>query len=122
MDTTTRTPMTRVTVAALLTAAAGIVIQILAGTDYPVVPPGLVILLAAAAFVWWAPWRWAPAVGAVAALSQLVGLFAAGQAPRLVELDPVADTVGLWVQLVSVTVAVVAGAASVAWDRRVPLR
>jgi hypothetical protein len=38
-------------VAGLVVAAAGIVIQIASGADYPTVPPGLIILLAAAVLV-----------------------------------------------------------------------
>jgi hypothetical protein len=121
MDTYTRNPMVRLTAAALLAAVAGILIQILAGTDYPVVPPGIIILLVAASLVWWAPWRWASLVGAAAGLSQVIGLFAAGQAPRLFDLDPVADSVGLWVQLTAVSVAVVAGVAAVVRPRRARL-
>jgi hypothetical protein len=113
MDTSTNTPLVRLTGIALLVAALGIVLQILSGADYPTVPPGIIILLVAAGVVWFAPWRWAPAVGALAGLFQLVGLFASGQTPRLFAMDPLSDSVGLWIQLLAVTVAVVAGAAAV---------
>lgn len=98
---------------ALLVAAGGIVIQIISGAEYPVVPPGIVILLVAAGFVWFGPWRWSPIVGVIAALSQLVGLFAAGQAHRLVDPDPLGDSIGLWIQLLAVSAAVVTGVAAV---------
>jgi hypothetical protein len=39
----------------------------------------------------------------------IVGLFAAGQASRLVEVETVLDTTGLWIQMVAVVVAVVLG-------------
>lgn len=117
----TRPRATAATAAALVTAAVGIVVQILSGADYPAVPPGIAILLAAAAFVWFAPWRWCPAVGALAGLSQLLGLFAAGEATRLVVPDSAGDTAGLWLQLLAVTAAVLAGAAAVATNYR-PIR
>ncbi|MEN3356520.1 MAG: hypothetical protein V7637_502 [Mycobacteriales bacterium] len=100
------TPRT-LTAFALLTSAVGIIIQILGGHDYPVVPPGIVILVAAAGVVWFVPWRGAPVVAILAALFLVVGLFAADQASRLVEVDTVLDTLGLWIQMVAVVVALV---------------
>jgi hypothetical protein len=48
------------TVVALLAAAAGFVLQMVAGvTNTPTIPPGLVVLLAAAALVAFTSWRWA---------------------------------------------------------------
>ncbi len=116
MNTRTRkAPFVTWTVAALLVAAVGIVVQIVGGNvpDYPLVPPGAVILLVAAGFVWFAPWRWSPVVGVLAGVFQLVGLFAAGQSPRLVSFDPVGDSLGLWLQLLALVVAVVTGTAAV---------
>jgi hypothetical protein len=71
---------------ALLVAAVGIVLQILGGAEYPVVPPGIVILIVAAAVVWFVPWRGAPLAAIIAALFLVVGMFAAGQAGRLIEV------------------------------------
>lgn len=118
MNALTKPPLVRLTGIALLVAALGIVLQILSGTDYPTVPPGIIILLVAAGVVWFGPWRWAPAVGAIAGLFLLVGLFASGQAPRLFAMDPLGDSVGLWIQLLAVTVAVVAGVAAVVRNDR----
>lgn len=92
---------------ALLAAVVGIVLQILGGAEYPVVPPGIIILVAAAAVTWFVPWRGAPVAGIAAALFLIFGLFAAGQAGRLIAVTTMWDTVGLWVQLVSVSVALV---------------
>ena len=95
------------TALALLTAAVGIVVQILGGHDYPVVPPGIVILLAAAGIVWFVPWRGAPVAAILAALFLIVGLFAADQTTRLIEVETALDTLGLWIQMVAVVVALV---------------
>jgi len=46
-------------VVGLVVAAAGIMIQYVSGVDYPTIPPGPVILLAAAAVVAFGPWSWA---------------------------------------------------------------
>jgi hypothetical protein len=73
-------PAGKVTVAALLVAAAGFVIQIVSGVDVPTVPPGLVIMLVAA-LVAFGPWRWTPVVGVVVGLFLLVGFFASGSGP-----------------------------------------
>ncbi len=115
---TTTSPARNLTIIALVAAAAGIVIQIVAGIDFPTIPPGLIILLIAAAIVAFAPWRWAPLVGAAAALSQVIGLFAAGQAERLNDSSPLGGTVGLWIQLVGVSVALIAGIVATARNER----
>jgi len=112
MNTRATAPLVTLTVIALLAGAVGIVIQVLSGVDFPTVPPGLIILLVAAGLVWFMPWRWAPIIGAVAALSQVIGLFAAGQAPRLFDPDPLGGAVGLWIQLLAVSVATIAGVAT----------
>lgn len=99
---------------ALLVAAAGIVLQVIGGADYPVVPPGIIILVVAAGIVRFGPWRWAPLAAVVAGVFLVVGLFAAGQASRLVGVDTVLDTTGLWIQMAAVVVALVAGALAIA--------
>ncbi|HEY3010481.1 MAG TPA: hypothetical protein VGJ63_20790 [Micromonosporaceae bacterium] len=102
---------------ALVAAAAGIGIQILAGADYPTVPPGAIILLVAAAVcVWWRQW-WALLIPTAASLFLLVG---GAIAPNT------ADNLGagggrLWgtvVQLVALVVALVAAAAGAPRERR----
>ncbi len=102
-------PAGRLTLVALLLATIGIVIQIVSGVDFPTVPPGLIILLVAAALVAFGPWRWTPVGGIVVGLFLLVGFFASGQiGPRL---DPgwFGRFVGVWVLFLSVVVAVIAG-------------
>lgn len=106
------------TVGALGAAAVGIVVQIASGAPYPSVPPGLIIVLVAAALVWFAPWRWMPLLGVLAAGFQVFGLFAAGQSERLVTFAPVGDSIGLWIQLLGLCAAVIAGIAAVAGSAR----
>jgi hypothetical protein len=68
-----QTPAAKLNVAGLVVAAAGIMIQYVSGVDFPTIPPGPIILLAAAAVVAFGPWRWSPVVGFVAALFLLIG-------------------------------------------------
>lgn len=99
----------QLTASALLVAAAGFVIQIASGVDVPVVPPGLIILLVAAALVAFAPWRWLPVVGAAVGMFLLVGFFATGAAGSLLEPTRSGVSLGAWVQFLAVVVAIVAG-------------
>jgi hypothetical protein len=105
-------PANKLTVAALLVAAAGFVIQIVSGVDVPTVPPGLVILLVAAGLVGLLPWRWIPVVGAAVGLFLLVGFFASGAVGSLLEPSQLGVFVGAWVQFLAVIVAFVAGIAA----------
>ena len=107
------TRASQLTVAALLVAAAGFVIQIVSGVDVPTVPPGLVILLVAAALVAFAPWRWMPIVGVVVGLFLLVGFFASGAVVSLLEPSQLGVFLGAWVQFLAVIVAVIAGIVAV---------
>ena len=102
-------PAGKVTVAALLVAATGFVIQIVSGVDVPTVPPGLVIMLVAAALVAFGPWRWTPVVGVVVGLFLLVGFFASGSVGSLLAPERSGVFVGAWVQFLAVIVTVVAG-------------
>ena len=59
---------------ALATTAAGIVLQIAAGSElYPAIPPGPVILLAGAGVVAFGPWRWTAIVGLAVPVVLTVG-------------------------------------------------
>lgn len=111
-------PAGKVTVAALLVAAAGFVIQIVSGVDVPTVPPGLVIMLVAAALVAFGPWRWTPVVGVVVGLFLLVGFFASGSVGSLLAPDQSGVFVGAWVQSLAVIVTVVAGILAAAQNYR----
>lgn len=108
-DQTPLSSPAKLAVGGLIVAAVGIVIQIASGVDFPTIPPGLIILLLAAGLVAFGRWRWTPLVGAVVGLSQLLGLFLADQADRLLDPSPLGGAVGLWIQLLGVIVAFVAG-------------
>jgi hypothetical protein len=99
----------KVKIAALLVAVVGIVIQIVSGVDFPLVPPGLIMLLVAAGLVAFGAWRWAPVVGIAVGLFLLVGFFASGQIGPLLDLVRFGQFVGVWVLFLSVVAAVVAG-------------
>jgi hypothetical protein len=104
----------KLTVAGLVAAAAGIVIQIASGAEYPTVPPGLIILLVAAGLVaLGARWRWTPLVGVVVALFLLVGGALAPQArDQLGDPGAVGVFVGTVIQLLALVVALIAGVAA----------
>jgi hypothetical protein len=70
---TQRSPAAVLNVVGVVVAAAGIMIQYVSGVDYPTIPPGPIILLAAAAVVAFGRWRWSPAVGLIAALFLSIG-------------------------------------------------
>jgi hypothetical protein len=121
MDSAINRPRTwsaagKLNVAGLVAAAAGIVIQIASGADYPTVPPGLIILLAAAGLVaLGARWRWTTIVGVVVPAFLLVGAVVASQArDQLGDPGQVGVFVGTVVQLLAMAVALVAGVAA-AW-------
>ena len=113
----------RLTVEGLVLAAAGIMVQYAAGVDYPTVPPGPIILLAAAALVAFGPWRWAPVVGLVAALFLTIGGAAAtiagnGFNETLGDPADVGAFAGAVIQIAGLAIAVPAGIVAVRRSRR----
>jgi hypothetical protein len=112
MDTTRRnvTGVRGLAAWGLIVAAAGICLQRIAGVDMPVVPPGLVLLVIAAAVIAFTRWRWAPAIGVLVAISEAVAL--AVGAANLVEIESVGILLSTWVRAIGVVVALVAGVAA----------
>jgi hypothetical protein len=104
-------PPRRTVVVSLVISAIGIPIQILGGWEYPVVPPGMLILLAAgvAALL---PARWAPAISLVAGGFVLVGFFLVGDLANMFGSQNALVTVGKWVQMVALVVGLVAAVGS----------
>jgi hypothetical protein len=106
----------RVAGAGFLLAAVSIPMQIAGGVNYPVVPPGLIILLLAVAIIWFAPWRWA---GFVALAATLFLCFGAVAAPNFREqLGDPGDTLAFAGSIVQVIGLVVGLAGLVPAVRR----
>lgn len=102
----------KLTVAGLVVAAAGVVIQIVSGHDYPTIPPVFFILLIPVGLVAFGRWRWTPVSAVLAGLFLIFGLFASGESARLFDRSQVGEPgapVGLWVQMLAVIVATAAG-------------
>ena len=112
----------KLTVAALLVAALGFAIQIFSGIEVPTVPPGLVILVVAAALVALLPWRWVPVVGAFAGLFLFVGFFASGALGNLLDPSRFGVLVGAWIQFLALIVAVAGGLVATIQNYRKRLR
>jgi hypothetical protein len=101
----------RTVLVSLVISAIGIPIQILGGWEYPVVPPGMLILVAAglAALL---PVRWAPVITLVACVFILVGFVVVGDFANMFGSRNAAVTVGKWVQMVALVVGVAAAVGS----------
>jgi hypothetical protein len=101
----------RAVLVSFVVSAIGIPVQILGGWDYPVVPPGMLILLVAglAALL---PVRWAPVISLVAGGFILVGFFVVGDAANMFGSQNALVTVGKWVQVVALVVGVAAAVGS----------
>jgi hypothetical protein len=109
-----QTPVALLNVAGLVVAAAGIVIQYVSGVDYPAVPPGLIILLAAAAVVTFGPWRWSPFAGLGAAVFLSIGgaiatIAGNGFSETLGDPGEVGGFAGAVIQIVGLAIALPAG-------------
>jgi hypothetical protein len=100
----------KLTVAALLVAAGGFVLQMFSGvTNTPTIPPGLVTLLVAAGLVALLRWWWMPVVGAIAGLFNLIAFVVISAVGRLLEFSPLGSSIGAWIMFLAVIVAGVAG-------------
>lgn len=112
------------TIAGLVVGAAGIGVLWATGVEFPVaVPPGIIILLAGALFVAFAPWRWSPAVGALLGLFVAVGFaISPTGVDNLLGRHGADVATGQAIQLVGVLTAVVAGVLALTAARRTPHR
>ncbi|MEU7751588.1 hypothetical protein AB0B57_32895 [Micromonospora sp. NPDC049101] len=110
------------TIAGLVVGAAGIGVLWAAGVEFPVaVPPGMIILLAGALFVAFAPWRWSPAVGALLGLFVAVGFaISPTGVDNLLGRHGADVATGQSIQLIGVLTALVAGALATNTARRMP--
>ncbi|MGH2634711.1 MAG: hypothetical protein ACRDHU_00955 [Actinomycetota bacterium] len=109
----------------LASTAAGIVLQIAAGSElYPAIPPGPVILLASAGIVAVGPWRWTPIVGVAVPIVLTVGGIIAALAGNefLDQLTHPAEAgifAGTLIQLIGQAAALVTGIVVVSRRRSV---
>ena len=108
----------KVNVAGLVLAAAGMVLQIVAGSDlYPSIPPGPIILIAAAGAVAYGPSRWAPYVAVFVPAFLLMGAVLSALVASESFVDQLTDVgqagifTGTLVQMIGLVVAVAAGIA-----------
>lgn len=101
-------PIDKLIAIGLITAALGVVIQILSGHSYPKVPPVFFILLIPAALIIFGRWRWTAIIIALAGLFLVWGLFASGAYVRLLHTNNFGDFAGLWIQTVGDVIATVA--------------
>jgi hypothetical protein len=108
------------TVAGLVAGAIGIVVLRLAGVAMPIVPPGLVLLVAAALLVVLVRRRWTPLVGALVALAEVIGIVATGSLAHLVDVSPAGVFVGTWIRTLGVVIALIAGVLATAANDRSP--
>ncbi len=109
------------TVIGLVAGAVGILVLRFSGAAMPSVPPGLVLLVAAAALVAFSTRRWAPIVAVLVALSEILGYVLSGSTYGLFAVDSIGILIGTWVRGIGIVVAFAAGiAATVVGYHRTP--
>lgn len=112
----------KLNVVGLVAVASAIVIQLIAGVEYPTIPPGLIILPTAAALVaFGARWRWTSIVGLVVPLFMTVGGLVA--TPGLMGLLANASDVAVFssaiIQLLGLLLAIITGFVATAQSYRI---
>jgi hypothetical protein len=110
----------KLVVAGLVTATAGVVIQIASGVPYPKVPPVFFILLIPTGLIVFGRWRWTPIVIILAGLFLIMGLFSSGASVRLFNLNNFGGCIGLWIQMLGVVVATITSIIVAAKNYMVP--
>jgi len=110
-----------VTTIGLLAGSAGILLGRAAGVAMPAVPPGLVMMLVAAALVALVAHPWAAAVGAVAGLAEVVGFVVSGAWTALIDVGQPMVLSAAWLRGLGILLALVAGVVAVGRSRRRPV-
>jgi hypothetical protein len=108
----------KLTVVALLIAALGFATQIAFGLEVPTIPPGLIILLVAAALVTFVRQPWVPGVGVAVGAFLLVGFFASGALANLLNTAQPGIFAGAWVQFIAVIATILTGIVAVVQNYR----
>lgn len=111
-----------VTLIGLVVGAVGIAILWASGIEFPVYPPpGIIILLAGAAFVALARWPWAPAVGALLGLFVTIGFLISPTGwSNLTGEAGASVAIGQAIQVIGVLTAVIAGLVATRANYRKP--
>jgi hypothetical protein len=91
-----------------VTGAAGIAVLKLGGAAMPLVPPGAVLLLAAALLVGLVRGRWAGLAPLLVGLAEAAGILATGSLGTLTGGEPL-QAIGTAVRVLGVATAIVAG-------------
>jgi hypothetical protein len=118
------TALRRQTVLGLAAGAVGIAMLWASGVEFPIYPPpGLVILGAGAVFVAMAKWPWTPGVGAFLGLFVIAGFVMSsvisGEGIGNLTGDAgIGGVIGSVIQLIGVTIALVAGVLAVRQEFR----
>lgn len=99
----------QVSVASMVTAIVGIVLQIVGGVDYPTIPPGPIALGVAAGLVAFTRWSWVPFVAVFVPLFLLVGGTIALSVQGWENHGEALPLVGTILQAIGVVVALAAG-------------
>lgn len=99
----------RIAIVGLILGGLGIVILRLAGVEMPWVPPGLVLLLAAAFALVTARGRWAAVLVTIVGVAEIGGFFASGSYSGLVEMGSPGVMTGTWIRLIGITTVTVFG-------------
>lgn len=111
---TTTPPWRTITALGLAAGAAGILLLYFAGLEFPFFPPpGMIIATVGALLTAFVPWRWITLLGPLLAAFYWVGLFGSGAAGHLAGDEGAVAAVGIWVQMIGVTVAGVTGVLAV---------
>jgi hypothetical protein len=116
----------RLNVAGLVLAAGGMVLQIAAGSDlFPGIPPGPIVLLAAAVVVTVGPKAWAPYIATVVPVFLIVGgviasLVNGAFVDQLTGVEEPGILIGSWLQVGGLIAAFVGGMSM--WRRAAYLR
>lgn len=114
----------KLNVAGLVLAASGMVLQISSGSElYPVIPPGPIVLVAAAAAVAFGPRRWSPYIATVVPAFLIVGGIIASVVSgefvdQLTDVGEPGIFIGSVAQVVGLITALVAGIGT--WRHRRP--